>query len=186
MSQGTCPRCGAGLATGQEYCLSCGVRLPGAGRVGPTPVDRRGLRLRVLGLAASAVAGAALAIALTLDPAGAEPVQTATGGSVPVLPPAISETQRLSTWPRDRRGWTIVLVSVPKVAGQGKAVAVAREALRSGLDEVGVLDSSSFASLRPGYWMAFAGSYASEAEANGALRPARRIAKGARVQRVVP
>lgn len=186
MRTGTCPRCGTGIAAGQEYCLACGVRLPGPGRLGATPVDTRGLRLRVLGLAAAAVAGAALAIVLTHDPAAAEPIRTATGGSVPVPAPTTSEARQLSTWPRDRRGWTIVLVSVPKVEGQGKAVAVARRALRDGLDDVGVLDSSTFASLRPGYWMAFAGSYPSEAEANGAVRPARRVAKGARVQRVAP
>jgi hypothetical protein len=164
------------------------VRLPGPGRLGAAPVDTRGLRLRLLGLAAAAVAGAVLAVVLTHDPAGAEPIRTATGGSIPVPTPTptTSEARQLSTWPRDRRGWTIVLVSVPKVEGQGKAVAVAREALRKGLDDVGVLDSSAFASLRPGYWMAFAGTYPSEAEANGAVRAARRVAKGARAQRVAP
>lgn len=186
MSRAACPRCGARTVVGQEYCLSCGVRLPGPGRLGATPVDTRGLRLRALGLGAAAVAGAVLAIALTHDPAGAEPIRTATGGSVPVPTPTLPETQQLSSWPRDRRGWTIVLVSVPKTEGQGKAVAVAREALRKGLDDVGVLDSSTFASLRAGYWMAFAGTYASEAEANGAVRPARRVAKAARVQRIAP
>ena len=51
---------------------------------------------------------------------------------------------------------------------------------------VGVLDSSRFASLRPGYWMTFTGRYQSEAEATGSLRRARAAVKGARVQRIEP
>ena len=36
-----CPRCGEGVAAGQEYCLECGLRLPGAGRVGAAAARRR-------------------------------------------------------------------------------------------------------------------------------------------------
>ena len=31
---GTCPRCGARVEPGQEYCLECGLRLPGGGLAG--------------------------------------------------------------------------------------------------------------------------------------------------------
>ncbi len=79
-----------------------------------------------------------------------------------------------------------MLVSVPKAKGRDEAVAVAQQARISGLRRVGVLDSSHFASLRPGYWMTFSGRYASEAEATGSLRRARVAVKGARVQRVEP
>ena len=45
-------------------------------------------------------------------------------------------------------------------------------------------DSSVFASLRPGYWMAFTGKYETEAEATSVLRRARAVVKGARVAQV--
>jgi hypothetical protein len=130
-----------------------------------------------------AIAGAAVAIAAVEDEGGPAPVVTATGGSVttPAAPRA-----RLARWPSATSGWTIVLVSVPKSKGRDEAVAVAQQARVKGLRGVGVLDSSLFASLRPGYWMTFAGRYPSQAEATGLLRRARVAVKGARVQRVEP
>jgi hypothetical protein len=181
----SCPRCGAPLAVGQEYCLECGIRQPGRARLGPLPTETRALRLRVVGLAAVAVAGAAAAIAVAYDGSGTSEVLTATGGSVTV-PAAAQARSRLAVWPRTRSGWTIVLASTPKARGRDKAVAVAQQARSHGLTGVGVLDSSQFASLQPGYWMTFAGRYASEAGATGSLRRARAAVKGARVQRVQP
>jgi hypothetical protein len=182
-AEAACPRCGGGVAALQEYCLECGLRLPGRARVGHLPTDTRNLRLRVAGLACVALAGTGVAIAAVDDGGGQEAVVTATGGSVttPTAPRA-----RLAQWPRSAGGWTIVLVSVPKAKGRDEAVAVAQQARVSGLDRVGVLDSSQFASLRPGYWMTFSGRYANEAEATGSLRRARVAVKGARVQRVEP
>ena len=55
-----------------------------------------------------------------------------------------------------------------------------------GLTAVGLLDSSRYASLHPGYWIVFSGIYASEAEATSALEDARRFARTATVRRVVP
>ena len=161
-AEAACPRCGSAVAGLQEYCLECGLRLPGRARLGPLPTDTRALRLRVAGLACVAVAGAGVAIAAVHDGNGLNPVITATGGSVttPTAPRA-----RLAQWPRTASGWTIVLVSVPKAKGNDEAFAVAQQARVSGLRTVGVLDSSQFASLRPGYWMTFSGRYDSEAEA---------------------
>jgi hypothetical protein len=129
------------------------------------------------------VAGAGVAIAAVDSGGSAEAVVTATGGSVttPTAPRA-----RLAQWPRTRSGWTIVLASVPKAKGRDEAFAVAQQARVGGLRTVGVLDSSQFASLRPGYWMTFSGRYDSQAEATGSLRRARVAVKGARVQRVEP
>ena len=182
-AEGVCPRCGGAVAGQQEYCLTCGLRLPGRARLGPLPTDTRTLRIRVAALACVAIAGAGVAIAAVDDGDGPEQVITATGGSVttPTAPRA-----RLAQWPRGGSGWTIVLVSVPKAKGRDEAVAVAQQARVSGLRTVGVLDSSQFASLRPGYWMTFSGRYASEPEATGFLRRARVAVKGARVQRVEP
>lgn len=181
-----CPRCGGAVAAAQEYCLECGVRLPGRARLGPLPAEVRSLRLRVAALGAVAVAGAAVAIATVGGDDGPEQILTATGGSVTTAAPAAGSPTRLAQWPRTARGWTIVLVSVPRAKGRDEAVAVAQQARSRGLRGVGVLDSSRFASLRPGYWMTFTGRYPSEAEATGSLRRARIAVKGARVQRVEP
>jgi hypothetical protein len=178
-----CPRCGSSIAGGQEFCLQCGLRQPGRWRVGPPPTESRELRLRVGTLAAIAAAGAAVAITVASNDSGAEPVVTAIGGSATVPATAV-EPGALTQWSRAERGWTIVLVSVPKSRGRDKAVAVAQLARARGLRRVGVLDSSVFASLRPGYWMTFTGKYQTEAEATSVLRRARAAVKGARVAEV--
>jgi hypothetical protein len=179
-----CPRCGEGVAAGQEYCLECGLRLPGASRLGPVPADR-GKAAMKLGLAAAvAIGGAALAIALTQDPATATAIVTATGGSQAVAVPTVAGTTRLEQWPAGTSAWTNILISVPKVDGRDAAVARAEQARRRGLRRVGVLDSSRFASLHPGYWMVFAGVYPSAPEAASRLREAKAVQKGARTERV--
>ena len=181
-----CPRCRAPIAAGQEYCLECGLRQPGRRRLGALPTETRALRLRIAGLAAIACAGAAVAVAVAADDTGPEAILTATGGSVTAPTPEVEPRSRLVVWPRARTGWTIVLASIPKTKGRDEAVAVAQQARTHGLTRVGVLDSSRFASLRPGYWMTFSGRYQSEADATGSLRRARAAVKGARVQRIEP
>ena len=181
-----CPRCGAAVDKTQEFCLSCGLRLPGAERLGRLPTDVRSLRLRIGGLGLVACAGAAAAIGLAWEGPPAERVRTATGGSVTAPTPAVEPASQLAVWPRAQRGWTIVLVSIPKADGRGEAVAVAQQARTRGLSRVGVLDSSRFASLRPGYWMTWSGRFQSEADATGSLRRARVAVKGARVVQIEP
>ena len=179
-----CPRCGSGIASGQEYCLQCGLRQPGRWRVGPPPAEGRELRLRLAVLGAVAIAGMAVAIAVASDGSGPEPVRTALGGSATVPAAPAEPDTRLASWSRAESGWTIVLLSVPKNRGRDEAVAIAQQARTRGLRQVGVLDSSAFASLRPGYWMTFTGKYETEAEATSVLRKARAAVKGARVARV--
>ena len=179
-----CPRCGSALATSQEYCLDCGLRRPGPGRFGVAPVEGKRVAPRVLLLAGVAVAGAALAVALTREPATQAPVETATGGSVTAETPAEQPRKALAVWRPGVEGWTIVIVSVPKVQGRQDAVDVASAARARGLVQVGVLDSSRFASLHPGYWIVFSDRYETEAEATSALLRARTFAKSARVQRI--
>jgi hypothetical protein len=89
-------------------------------------------------------------------------------------------------WPTGDQGWTIAIASVPQTEGRRVALARARAARRKGLTSVGVLDSSRYASLHPGYWVVFAGIYGSEAEATSALVAARRASRTATVRRVVP
>lgn len=177
-----CPRCGEPAIRGQEYCLECGVRL-GRRLRDDRPTDPRPLRLRTAVLGVIAATGATIGIWATWDSTSTEPIVTAVGGSVPAAQPKPT-TKTLVTWPTGKDGWTVVLSSVPKVDGRDKAVALAEHARDTKLRDVGVIDSSRYASLRPGYWVVFQGIYESQAEANGALGPAKRASKAARVQAV--
>jgi hypothetical protein len=62
-------------------------------------------------------------------------------------------------WPEGRSGHTVVVASVPTTRGREAALRSANAAIRAGLPSVGVLDSSEFASLRPGYYVIFSGFY---------------------------
>ena len=90
------------------------------------------------------------------------------------------------TWPRDRRGWTIVLLSLPQTNGRDAAAAQAKKARDGGLRRVGVLDSSRYASLHPGYYVIFQGVFADEAEASSALQRARSVFPSAYQREIVP
>ena len=92
----------------------------------------------------------------------------------------------MAEWPVDEEGWTIALAALPQTAGRAAALRRARAARKKGLPQVGVLDSSRFASLHPGYWMVFSGVYSSEAEATSALEDARSASRTAVVRHVVP
>lgn len=179
-----CPRCGAGVGLSQEFCLDCGFRLPGPGRVRALPLEPRRILFPVAVSGLVALAGAALAIWLTWDEAPPAPILTAIGGNARIPEQEVATGTKLAQWPRRRNGWTIALVSVPKSAGRDAAVARAQQARRRGLRIVGVLDSSAYASLQPGYWVVFSGVYRTEPEAASGLRRARAASRTARLQRV--
>jgi hypothetical protein len=185
-----CPRCGEPSAHGQEYCLECGERL---GSSGVREMQRSTLswmaRAAVAGLVATIGAAAAVAMA---GGSGSDPeVLTATGGfaTVPTsstLPsPTGAGPAGISEWPSGENGWTVVLASLPQTGGRKVVLARARQAHARGLPQVGVLDSSRYASLHPGYWLVFTGVYSTEAEATSTLEAARRFARTAAVRRVV-
>jgi len=62
-----------------------------------------------------------------------------------------------------------VLESIPLAAGRAFALARARDAAQHGLPAVGVLVSSDYPSLHPGYYVVFSGVYDSSAAAAAAL-----------------
>ena len=99
MTHDACPRCGEDIAAGQEYCLECGLRLPGASRLGPAPASPRQVMLPLLVAAVVAIAGAAAAIALTRDTATATTIVTATGGSETVAAATVGSESALAEWP---------------------------------------------------------------------------------------
>jgi hypothetical protein len=145
---------------------------------------------RALATGLVALIGGGAAIALTDSDTGGATVVTAVGGfattpreqtgEAPVGPSGVAD------WPTEEDGWTIALAAVPQTSGRATAVARARAARSRGLPQVGVLDSSRYASLHPGYWIVFSGVYSSEAEATSALEDARRASRTAVVRRVVP
>jgi hypothetical protein len=187
----SCPRCGEEMDYGQEYCLECGLRAPGPGPLGFAEDPGRGWARRVLVGFVVALAGAAAAVAATGGTGGEGELLTATGGfatapTTETLPGKPSGQAGGLEWPAGQDGWTIVLATLPQTGGKRAAVIRAREARKSGLSSVGVLDSSRYASLHPGYWLVFTGIYTSEAEATSSLQPARAFARTATVRRVVP
>jgi hypothetical protein len=178
----TCPRCGNAASDTQEFCLECGLRLPGTGRFGIVSTRERRTGLVLLVTFAAAVAGAVAAVAATRDESAPGPPIVALGGSVTVAQPATGP--KLASWPSGTDAWTIVLQSVPKAKGRAQAVSIAAAAEQRGLPRVGILDSSRFASLHPGYWTVVTGVYQTQPDATGALQQARVVVKTAHVQRV--
>ncbi|HEV8459070.1 MAG TPA: hypothetical protein VGQ38_00040 [Gaiellaceae bacterium] len=89
------------------------------------------------------------------------------------------------TWPANENGWTIVLVSYPKVNGSVAAQQTAAKAAHAGLRQVGVLDSSTFASLQPGYLVVFTGIYPSKSDADAAVATARQAGFGGAYSRQI-
>jgi len=88
-------------------------------------------------------------------------------------------------WPRNENGWTIVLVSYPKTTGRPAALQTSDRAARAGLRQVGVLDSSRYASLQPGYYVVFAGVYPGKSDADTAVATARQAGFGGAYSRQI-
>ncbi|TML43197.1 MAG: hypothetical protein E6G19_12715 [Actinobacteria bacterium] len=98
------------------------------------------------------------------------PTQTGTQPTPPKQTPAPSPA--LKVWPAGKSGWTVVLGSLPTANGRPFALAQARAAEHSGLQAVGIIDSSQYASLHPGYYVLFSGVYTSFDDANTAATTA--------------
>jgi cell division septation protein DedD len=195
----TCPRCGAAREHDQRYCLECGFALPETTgrlaslrrrwirRFGWYPGDWVWLSLLTLLVAAG---GAAAAIVIAERRTGARPAVIAAGPVVTVTEPTTAPTTETAAetpprvrttapgasgtgWPTGENGWTIVLVSYPKTYGRPTARSTLTRARHAGLPQVGVLDSSLYASLQPGYYVVFTGVYGSKDDADAAVATAR-------------
>jgi hypothetical protein len=106
------------------------------------------------------------------------PQPTISTGTLPRAPGAPSTSagttpapnpNALAEWPAGKSGYTDVLESLPEASGRLNALARARAAKRAGLPAVGVLLSSGYSSLHPGYYVVFSGIYSSQSQATGAL-----------------
>jgi septal ring-binding cell division protein DamX len=174
-----CRTCGAPAEPGQEYCLECGNRILPPRR---SPLLAVWIVPSLVALLVAA-GGTAAAIAATRgrSTAGTRAIVAISRlQAAPAPRPRTTKkgaggartAQRLMTWPATN-GYTIVLASLPLSAGAGAARAKALAALRDGLTRVGVLVSSSYPSLQPGYYVVFSGVYPSLAEAQSALETAK-------------
>jgi hypothetical protein len=206
-----CPRCGAGLAEQQEWCLDCGAA------VGTRIVSAPGWRVPIaiaaviLGLAAIAVAIAIVQLADDTDEVAQNP--PAAVGATPTPPPAVTPTvtpapsvtpdatlpeaggeqtpeptpadggggSGAAKWPAGKSGWTVVLASD---TSESDAREKARQFASDGISGVGVLHSDDFSSLKAGFWVVFAGRYGSQSRATEALDGI--DAKDAYIRRIEP
>jgi hypothetical protein len=106
------------------------------------------------------------------SPAATTP--TGTGAQEPAAPSRKNlPPPALKQWPTGQSGWTVVLASLPTANGRDFALAQARAAEHGGLQAVGIIDSSQFSSLHPGYYVLFAGVYSSFDDANTGATTAR-------------
>ena len=183
-SELVCGACGAPVESGHEYCLECGGRLVRPRR----PPGAAAWAIPSLALLVVAAGSAAAAIGATHGggsrpraivalsplrplPAAGPPTRAAEPGQKPAIRNGGKHgatAAQIIAWPA-RNGFTIVLSSLPVSRGIAPATARARQALKAGLPQVGVLVSSSYASLHPGYYVVFSGIYNSIEEARGNL-----------------
>lgn len=197
VAEQTCPRCGTRRADDQRYCVDCGLRLPVV--TGALAAWRRGWVRRLgwypgdwvwLTLLAGAVAagGAAAALHGAHRPRGASGAATYVAAAPRLsIPTKARGPNGRTVWPGQLDGWTVVLTEAPAPHGRKGALAFARQAARDGLPQVGVLDSSAFGTLHPGYYVVFSGVYGAGGDAQAALETARaRGFGGAYVTRVAP
>jgi ABC-type glycerol-3-phosphate transport system substrate-binding protein len=136
----------------------------------------------VVAAALVAAGGAAAAIATGANDSDSGTIVALTPLRAAPPPPA-QASATLRPWPR-RDGYTIVLAALPTTVGADAARARALAAARAGVPDVGVLDSSRFASLHPGYWIVFSGVHRTLDEALTALPRAVRHARTAYAQQI--
>lgn len=100
------------------------------------------------------------------------PTTTGTTGSTTTSPTTTGSTT-IIPWPSGEDGYSVFLKSTPTSEGRGPADSAAQRAISNGLRDVGVLNSSSYSSLNPGYYVTFTGVYDTRNEAENALPRAR-------------
>jgi hypothetical protein len=190
-----CLECGARLPPGHGPGAALAEGWRRRDRSGPEWVWPVLVALVVAVLAVAAVLALAASrddprptLVATQEPVG--PPLTATTAEAPTVtvptlaptppPPTAVQTQPapprpggLTPWPEDVDGYTIILASFPSSGGRAAATSRARTASDAGLAQVGVLNSNSYPSLQPGYFVVFTGVHRAERAAVQALPAAR-------------
>jgi hypothetical protein len=178
------PGRGAWIAAGVAAVLALGV---GAGfAIGALTNDKQRKDVARANTSASATVPPATATPQTtpttppatstdVPPATATPPTTPTTPTTPGVPPASTPpttpttpatptpapSSGIATWPAGKTAYTVVLISA---TSHKQANTKAREAKSRGID-AGVLHSNDYSSLNPGYWVVFAGQYATADQA---------------------
>jgi len=190
----SCPTCGAPAERGQLVCLECGSRIALAYKRPPS--WRIPVAITVL-VAALAVAGAVFAYNAIGDDAedevAAVPLKPKKATSAPKKQTAAEKPAaagdglvpkgELYTWPKDLRGYTVVLHSSED---RGTATSFARSAAESQDAKVGVIRADDFRTLPKGFFVVFRGSYKTRARADLAAARLGVTYSGAFAQRVTP
>lgn len=174
-----CPNCGADADPDQLFCLECGERLGLGYRRPPSWRLPAAVVAGVVLLAGAATAFALVQIADDAEETAGPPVQppattpqttptdetgTAEGEDEPPAPEEEGASDEIREWPADTSAYTVILLSTDNRAG---AEATARQAAQAGIP-AGVLDSSDYSSLNPGFQVVFAGEFDSVEEAQQA------------------
>src|SRR5262249_40732024 len=133
-----------------------------------------------------AAGGAAAAIRVDRGHRATAAVSTYVAAAPRVSTPTLLHARNGRTpWPQGLDGWTVVLGSLPAARGRKQPLRAAAGAAKAGLPQVGVLESSTYASLHPGYYVVFSGVYGIPSDADTALATVRaRGFAGAYVLRV--
>lgn len=95
-------------------------------------------------------------------------------------------TGSTATWPPGRTAYTVIVGSFRESRGRGPAEARATQARNAGLSQVGIIRSSDFSSLRPGWYAVFTGIFDSRSEATTRLSQARSTFPSAYLRHVRP
>jgi len=190
-----CPACLSPVRSDQRYCLECGERLqvdeipppPGGG----SALAERGSSLLIIAAIVLVTVGVALSWVALREPAE-EATDTATAPitATDVVPTetiatdtiftdtAITDTGMTDTgvdpggqgdWPADLAAWAVIISSkeVDRFS-EADARQIADDAAAAGVPQTGVLESSAFATLNPGYWAIYSGPYTTKSEAEAA------------------
>lgn len=191
-----CPACLSPVRGDQRYCLECGERLL-VDEIPPPPdggsaFSNRSTTLLAIVAVVLIVVGVGLAWVALREPSAGEDT-TDTAITAPTTAPTdtvITDTGLTDTtftdtgftdtgmtdtgssaggWPAGQTGWAVILASKSQSTFQeSDAQLVADEAATAGVSMTGVLDSSLFPSLNPGYWAVFSGPYTTREEAEAA------------------
>lgn len=111
---------------------------------------------------------------------------TTTTTTTTTTPTTTTGTGSTATWPAGRTAYTVIVGSFRESRGRGPAETRASQARNAGLSQVGIIRSSDFSSLRPGWYAVFTGIFDSRADATTRLSQARATYPGAYLRHVRP
>ena len=114
-----------------------------------------------------------------------EPTPDGGGTSAPSAPSATpgAQTGGFADWPAGKSAYTVILWSA---TSRKEAERKATELQGAGAQDLGILHSDDYSSLRAGYWVVFSGQYGSNDEAQTAAQAAQGQSPGAYAKRVKP